>query len=82
MPRLKNPGAATQAAVSNFENLPNDALIRVKTVAALVGVSVATIWRWLAAGQFPEPRKLTRGTTAWRVGDVRRFLRGEERIAA
>lgn len=82
MPTLNNPGAATHAAVSNFESLPNDALIRVKTVAALAGVSAATIWRWLAAGQFPEPRKLTRGTTAWRVGDVRRFLRGDERIAA
>lgn len=72
MPKLKN---SLPLAIEQFDRLPDDGLIRVKTVAPLLGVSVATIWRWLAGGKFPRAVKVGTGTTAWRVGDIRRFIR-------
>jgi predicted DNA-binding transcriptional regulator AlpA len=57
-----------------FDDLPNDALLRVAQVAALVGVSVPTIWRRVASGDFPDPIRIPPRQTAWRVGAVRAYL--------
>lgn len=45
-----------------------------REVAARFGVSRATIWRWVAkkAG-FPEPVKLSPGTSRWRIEDLWAF---------
>jgi predicted DNA-binding transcriptional regulator AlpA len=73
-----------------FSQLPDDAFIREaqivvshKTTAPLVGVSASTWWRWVRAGIAPRPVKFSAGTTAWKVGDLRDFLKsvsaGEQR---
>jgi predicted DNA-binding transcriptional regulator AlpA len=73
-----------------FSQLPDDAFIREaqivnsgKTAAALLQVSSSTWWRWVRAGIAPRPTKFSAGTTAWRVGDLRDFLKsvsaGEQR---
>lgn len=42
----------------------------VQQVAARLGVSVATVWRWAADGTLPKPVKLGPNTTRWRVADI------------
>lgn len=62
----------------SFADLPDDAYIR---EAALVGgvlpVSRGTLWRWVKDGHFIAPVKLSRQVTAWKVGDVRAWLKAQ-----
>ncbi len=59
--------------LARWNSLPDDAYVRVVTVAAVFGVSVPTIWRWAKpeVGILPKPHKLTPQTTAWTAGQVR-----------
>ena len=36
--------------------------------------SSATLWRQVAAGTFPAPKKLSARVTAWEVGSVREWI--------
>jgi prophage regulatory protein len=50
---------------------PFDPLISVRDVQRLTTLSRATIYRFIRAGRFPEPVKLSpRGRVAWRSSDV------------
>lgn len=40
----------------------------------VVGVSHATLWRWIKSDKFPQPVKLSEGVTAWPVEQVREWL--------
>lgn len=51
-----------------------DALLRLPTVSALVGLSGASIYRKLAVGEFPQPVRLGQRCTRWRARDVRAWL--------
>jgi predicted DNA-binding transcriptional regulator AlpA len=62
----------TSFALSNFDSLPDSAHVRQKDVEGLLGVSGATVWRWVRTGRLPAPKKLGPRTTAWNVGDLRR----------
>jgi len=64
------------SALSNFDSLPNSAHVRLPVVAALLGVSMPTIWRWVKIGRIPSPVKLGANTTAWRVGELRDSMTG------
>ncbi|MCX7299184.1 MAG: helix-turn-helix domain-containing protein [Rhodobacterales bacterium] len=44
--------------------------LTVQQVAARLGISKATIWRWKAAGTFPAAFKLSGGSTRWRLADI------------
>lgn len=44
--------------------------LTVQQVAARLGISKATIWRWKAAGTFPSAVKLSAGSTRWRLADI------------
>ena len=59
------------AALAQFDKLPDAAQVRVPTVAALHGVSVVTVWRWAKSGILPAPTKRG-GVTSWAVGALRR----------
>ena len=37
--------------------------------------SSATLWRRVADGSFPKPVKLSTRVTAWRVGEIREFIK-------
>ena len=65
-------------ALTNFDQLPNSANVRLPVVMALYGISPATVWRNVKNGNIPKPQKLTVRTTAWNVGELRAALRGEE----
>lgn len=45
-----------------------------KEVATIVGVSRATIWRWVKRGTFPVPHELGPNTTAWARDEVDTWL--------
>lgn len=63
-------------ALRNFDSLPDAGFVRLPVVAALFACSPATVWR-RAGKSLPAPRKLSEKVTAWRVGDLRKALRGE-----
>lgn len=62
------------SALSNFDQLPDSANVRLPTVMGLYSISAATVWRQVKAGIIPSPRKLTPRTTAWSVKDLREVL--------
>ena len=64
-------------ALSPFDALPDDAFIRLSLLIAwgLIPFSTSTLWRKCRSGHFPQPLKVSNQVTAWRVGDVREWLR-------
>lgn len=65
---------AIPEALSNFDQLPDSAYIRLPVMKGLYGVSSASIWRGVKKLTIPKPSKLTERTTAWNVGQVRAAL--------
>jgi predicted DNA-binding transcriptional regulator AlpA len=61
---------------TDFDALPDVALIQLRPLMnfKVVPYSATTIWRKCRSGEFPSPIKLSAGITAWRVGDVRKYL--------
>jgi len=62
------------AALKNFDDLPDAAHVRLPVVAALWGTSEPNVWKWIRLGRIPPGRKLGPQTTAWSVGELRAFL--------
>lgn len=65
---------AIPSALSQFDQMPNSAFIRLPIIMSLYGVSAATIWRGVKNLTIPKPVKLTERCTAWNVGLVRAAL--------
>lgn len=65
--------APIQAALQHFDRLPDSAGARVPVVAALLSVSIPTVWRWSRDGLLPAPTKRG-GVTLWNVGALRQAL--------
>lgn len=63
------------AALAQYDSLPDAAYVRAPVVAALHGVSPATVWRWVKSGRLPAPTSLGPNTTAWQVGALRQAQR-------
>ena len=61
---------------TTFESLPDMALIQIRLLVyyGVVPYSATTIWRKCRSGEFPAPIKISSGITAWRVGDIRKYL--------
>lgn len=53
----------------NLEGWKNRQLTDIE-VAAIYGVSRATIWRWVQSGRLPSPTKHGGNTTRWGGGDI------------
>ena len=60
-----------------FDDLPDDAFVRLRQLMEhrLVPFSPTTTWRKCRQGEFPLPIKVSLGITAWRVGDIRNYLK-------
>lgn len=65
------------AAAQNFDRQPDSALVDIAALKAITGKSRATLYRWIAQGILPQPRKLGRTQNVWTVGDIRRALSAE-----
>lgn len=61
--------------LKNFDSLPDAAHVDVRTVAALYGCKVVTVWSRLRKKELPEPRRFG-SHTRWNVGELRRALQG------
>jgi predicted DNA-binding transcriptional regulator AlpA len=46
-----------------------------RTQSPLIDISLATWWRWVAAGRAPQPKRLSPGTTVWDLSEVMDFIR-------
>jgi prophage regulatory protein len=52
-----------------------DAFVRqAQLIPKRLPFSAATLWRMVAAGDFPQPVKLGPRITAWRLRDVERWI--------
>lgn len=60
-------------ALSNFDELPNSANVRLPVAMGLFGVSAATIWRLVKSKKLIT-HKLTPRTTTFNVGELRAAL--------
>ena len=74
------------AQIPNFDELPDSALARQSQLIrdpkhparpTPLPFSAATLWRKVREGTFPAPTKLSDAITAWKVGDVRAWLRAQ-----
>lgn len=53
-----------------MQNTPNNALLRLPQVLALIPVSRSAWWVGCKSGRYPKPVKLGPRTTAWRASDI------------
>jgi predicted DNA-binding transcriptional regulator AlpA len=59
----------------SFDTLPDTGYLRqAQLIPHVVPISSATLWRGVVSGAFPRPVKLSERVTAWRVGDVRKWM--------
>ncbi len=66
----------TENRLSNFDELPNQALLSMNEISQLSGRSRTSLWRDVMRGFLAQPVKIGSHTVKWRVGDVRQFLNG------
>ncbi len=63
------------------QTAPSTGFLRQSQIlGTIVPVGSSTLWRWVAAGKFPAPVKLSERVTAWRTADVQAWAdaqRGE-----
>ncbi|MGE0071413.1 MAG: helix-turn-helix transcriptional regulator [Thiomonas sp.] len=64
----------TPVSLSNFDSLPDSAMVDVKTVAGVLGRSPSSVWRDARLGTLPRPVKIGAACTRWKVGAIRQHL--------
>ena len=62
--------------ISEFNSLPEIALVDIKTVVALMSRSKSSIYLDISAGRLPRPT-IVGSSSRWRVEDVRAYLAGK-----
>lgn len=60
-------------ALRDFDQLPNNAQVRLPVVKGILSVSGATVWRMVRDGKL-KTYKLTERTTTFNVGELRALL--------
>ncbi|NWG39241.1 MAG: transcriptional regulator [Hydrogenophilaceae bacterium] len=66
---------ANKPEIPNLDSLFGGAVYAsAKTLAVALETSPTTIWRWTKAGRLPKPYRLGKGTTRWKVGEIRAAL--------
>jgi len=61
----------------SFDDLPDSSFIRLNQLiaTAVIPFSAATAWRRVREGTFPQPVHVSPKVTAWRVGEIRQWLK-------
>jgi prophage regulatory protein len=93
MTRLRKPAAPTfpssiaatheprQAGTRRENQGPSTAIDQILTtrkVVEIVGRHRCTLYRWMAAGQFPKKRSFRGRTVGWLRSEVEKWLAGDE----
>lgn len=63
-------------SVKHFDDLPDSALISLKSAGILLDRSRTTLYRLIDAGILPKPRKVN-GQNQIPAGDLRRVMQGD-----
>ena len=60
-----------------FDDLPDSSFVRLNQLisTAVIPFSAATAWRRVREGKFPQPVRVSPQVTAWRVGEIRQWLK-------
>ena len=60
-----------------FDDLPDSSFVRLNQLisTAVIPFSAATAWRRVREGKFPQPVRVSPQITAWRVGEIRQWLK-------
>src|SRR5262249_33936116 len=57
-----------------LEALPEIGFVALPTVVQMFDSSPTTIYRWIEAGHFPKPIKISTGSTRWDVTELRQHM--------
>ena len=68
----------TNLRISNFDQIPNPALLSVEELIALSGRSGTSLWRDVQRGFLGTPIKVGKASTRWNVAQVRAYLTGKQ----
>ena len=60
--------------IENLDAMPDCGFVAARSLAAWLGVSQVTVWRWVKTGQLPAPKKLGANTTRFSVLEIRAVL--------
>jgi predicted DNA-binding transcriptional regulator AlpA len=64
-----------QTNLSNFDQLPNSAYVRLAVALGLFSCSRATWWRWVKAKRVPAPKRMGAKNSVWSVAELREALK-------
>jgi predicted DNA-binding transcriptional regulator AlpA len=77
-PRAVRVCAAIPPAATNFDRLPDSALVAVNTAAAVLGIGVSTAWAKAQRDPtFPQFRAYGPKCTRTTAGEIRRYIAGK-----
>ena len=66
--------ARVTESTKNFDALPDSAHVPARTVAAVIGMSEATVWRLAKAGKLTPKKPAAAKGTRFSVGEVRKLI--------
>lgn len=75
-----NPTKARNEELVQFDQLPDDALVRQTVVEKLYDISPSTLWRWVGSRRLPPPEKVGPNSNRWRVGKLRTSIKTTEGV--
>lgn len=61
--------------MGELERMTEERLLTAKEVMSRTGLSRMTIYRYVKAGTFPPPRKLSAGAIRWHSGIIENWIR-------
>ncbi len=67
-----------------FDDLPDSSFVRLNQLlsTAVIPFSATTAWRRVREGTFPQPVRVSPQVTAWRVGEIRQWLKSPSEFVA
>ena len=76
--------AAVERALGGgaMTTLPERRILRRREVSQLVSLSLATLYRMIARGEFPRPVRLSPRLTGWRSDEIDAWLDSRERAGS
>ena len=59
-----------------------DELVRPKATMRALGITRATLYRWIKEGRLPRPRQISTRTTGWPAAELHSWMRERNRTTA
>lgn len=69
---------ATHPEPTQEIKLPAEGYIRMPALRRIIPLSRSTIWRKAKDGTFPKPVRISEGISAWKVEDIRDWMKQHE----